>query len=205
GAFHAFFDSSSKDATHAVFETSESLVASDTDSFYDIYERVGNTTSLVSTGPSGCNGPSDGFFDGVSDEGCKLLFDTDEQLVPAATDGQYDVYERSGGSTNLISTGPSGGNGAFPARYTGNSATGSRVWFETSESLVTGDTDTQNDVYERSGSTTTQVSTGGNGPFDSFFDGASADGSHVFFHTAEPLAGGDTDTNRDVFDRTGGT
>ena len=70
---------------------------------------------------------------------------------------------------------------------------------------MTGDTDTQNDVYERSGSTTTQVSTGGNGPFDSFFDGASADGSHVFFHTAEPLAGGDTDTNRDVFDRTGGT
>lgn len=311
GAFNTFFDGSSKDGTHAVFETSESLVASDTDNFFDIYERVGNTTSLVSTGPSGGNGASDAFFDGVSDDGSKIFFDTDERLVPADTDNsidvymrsggtttlvstgptggngafdvtfdgisrdgghvffetdeslvsgdtdgatdiydrsggtttlvtsgtspgipifdgasdfggvvyfdtteslvpadtdsQYDVYQRSGGSTTLISTGPAGGTGALPARYAGNSATGSRVWFETNESLVTGDTDTRQDVYERAGTTTTEVSTGGNGPFDSFFDGASSDGSHVFFHTAEPLAGGDTDTNRDVYDRTGGT
>ena len=311
GAFNAFFDGSSGDGTHAVFETNESLVPSDTDAFYDIYERVGNTTSLVSTGPSGGNGASDAFFDGVSDDGSKILFDTDERLVPADTDnsidvymrsggtttlvstgpaggngafdvtfdgisrdgghvffetdealvagdtdgatdiydrsggttalvtsgtspgiaifdgssdsgdrvyfdtteslapadtdGQYDVYERFSGTANLISTGPGGGNGTFPARYVGNSATGSRVWFETNESLVAGDTDTQNDVYERAGTTTMQVSTGGNGPFDAFFDGASADGSHVFFHTAEPLAGGDSDINRDVYDRTGGT
>ena len=113
GAFDAFFDGGSRDGTHAVFETSESLVASDTDSFYDIYERVGNTTSLVSTGPSGGNGPSDAFFDGVSDDGSKIFFDTDEQLVPADTDNSIDVYMRSGGTTTLISTGSAGGNGAF--------------------------------------------------------------------------------------------
>jgi hypothetical protein len=311
GAVNSFFDGTSLDGTHAFFETSESLVASDTDAVFDIYERVGNTTSEVSTGPAGGNGPSDAFFDGVSDDGARVFFDTDEQLVaadtdnfidvyqrfggtttlvstgaaggngafdvtfdgisrdglhvffetdealvagdidgstdiydrsggtttlvtsgtapgipifdgssdfggrvyfdtddalvPADTDTQFDVYERFSGSTNLISTGPAGGNGAFPARYEGNSATGGSVWFETNEPLVAGDTDAQNDVYERAGGTTTQVSTGGNGAFDAFFDGASSDGSHVFFHTTEPLAGGDLDTRRDVFDRTAGT
>jgi hypothetical protein len=311
GAINAFFDAASQDGTHAIFETSESLVSSDTDAVFDIYERVGNTTSLVSTGSSGGNGPSDAFFDGLSDDGSRVFFDTDEKLVagdtdnfidvyqrsggtttlvstgpsggngafdvtfdgisrdgghvffetdealvagdtdgstdiydrsggtttlvtsgtsPAIpifdgasdfgsrvyfdtdaalvagdTDAQFDVYERSSGTTTLISTGPSGGNGALPARYQGNSSTGSLVWFETAESLVAGDTDAQNDVYERASGTTTQVSTGGNGAFDAFFDGASADGSHVFFHTAEPLVGGDADTKRDVFDRTGGS
>lgn len=311
GAINAFFDGASQDGTHAIFETSESLTASDTDAVFDIYDRVGNTTSQVSIGPTGGNGPSDAFFDGVSGDGSRVFFDTDEKLVsgdtdnfidvymrsggtttlvstgpaggngafdvtfdgiskdgqhvffetaealvpadtngttdiydrsggtttlvtsgtatgipifdgasedgthvfyetsdalvPADTDTQFDVYQRFNGTTTLVSTGPTGGNGAFPARYQGNSQDGSRVWFETAESLVAGDGDTQNDVYEHSGGTTTQVSTGGNGAFDAFFDGASGDGSHVFFHTAEPLAGGDTDTNRDVYDRTGGT
>jgi hypothetical protein len=311
GAVNAFFDGASQDGTHAFFETSESLVSSDTDAVFDIYERVGNTTSLVSTGPAGGNGPSEGFFDGVSDDGSRAFFDTDEKLVAADTDNFIDIYQRSGGTTTLVSTGPAGGNGAFdvtfdgisrdgshvffetdealvagdtdgatdiydrsggtttlvtsgtaagipiydgvssdgthvffdtddalvagdtdaqfdvyerfsgstrlvstgtaggngafPARYQGNSESGARVWFDTGEALVGGDTDAQNDVYERSGGSTTQVSAGGNGAFDAFFDGTSGDGSHVFFHTAEPLAGGDTDTRRDVFDRTGGT
>jgi hypothetical protein len=141
-----------------------------------------------------------------------VFFETDDSLTAGDTDAQTDVYDRSGGTLTLVSTGPSGGNGAFPASYVGNSADGSKVWFETSEAMVAGDTDTGcgasagpcNDVYERSGGTTTQISTGGNGAFDAFFDGASADGSHVFFHTAEPLVAGDTDAKRDVYDHTGG-
>jgi hypothetical protein len=315
---NAFFDGSSVDGTHAFFETSEPLVASDTDSSFDIYERVGNTTTLVSTGPSGGNGPNDAFFDGVSDDGSRVFFDTDEALVPADTDAAIDVYMRSGGTTTLITTGPAGGNGAFDvtfdgmsrdgshvffdtdealvagdanantdiydrsggtttlvttgtgsglpvfggvsddgthaffetddalvagdtdaeidvydrsggtltlvstgpaggngpvsASYVGNSQSGAKVWFETTEALVTGDTDTGcgsppggcNDVYERSGGTTTQVSTPGNGAFDAFFDGASGTGSHVFFHTPEQVLGSDTDAKRDVYDRSGG-
>jgi hypothetical protein len=315
-AVNAFYDGASEDGTHAFFETSESLVTSDTDSSFDIYERVGNTTSLVSIGPSGGNGVDDVFFDGVSNDGSRVFFDTTESLVQADTDSSIDIYMRSGGNTTLISTGatggngafdvtfdgiskdglhvffetdeglagdtngatdiydrsggtttlvtsgtgsgfpvfggasddgshvffetddplvgdtdaevdvydrsggtltrvstgPSGGNGAFSATYQGNSASGARVWFETSEPLVLSDTDTGcgspagpcNDVYERSGGTTTQVSTGANGAFDAFFDGASGSGDHVFFHTAEPLPGGDTDTKRDVYDRSGG-
>ena len=43
----------------------------------------------------------------------RVFFDTEEKLVAADTDAQFDVYERSGGTTTLLSTGPSGGNGSF--------------------------------------------------------------------------------------------
>jgi hypothetical protein len=208
GAFDAIFDGISTDGSHVFFETDEALVPGDTNGNTDIYDRSGATTTLVTSG-TGAGLP---FFAGASDDGSHVFFETDDALVPADTDSQIDVYDRSGGTLTLVSTGPSGGNGAFPATYEGNSASGARVWFETSESLVAGDTDTGcgipttgcNDVYERSGGTTTQVSTGGNGAFDAFWDGASGGGDHVFFHTAEPLTGSDTDTRRDVYDRSGG-
>ena len=263
GPDDAFFDGASSDGTKVFFDTTAALVPADTDSSIDVYMRSGGTTTLISTGPSGGNGAFDVTFDGVSKDGSHVYFETDEALVPGDTNGttdiydrsggtttlvtsgtgsglpvfggssdngshaffetddaltagdtdtQTDVYDRSGGTLTLVSTGPSGGNGAFPASYVGNSADGSKVWFETTESMVPGDTDTGcgasagpcNDVYERSGGTTTQISTGGNGAFDALFDGASSSGNHVFFHTAEPLVAGDTDARRDVYDHSGG-
>ena len=122
GAVNAFFDGSSLDGTHAFFETSESLISSDTDAVFDIYERVGNTTSRVSTGSTGGNGASDAFFDGASDDGSRVFFDTDESLVAGDTDTAIDIYQRSGGTTTLVSTGPAGGNDdAFDVTFDGSS------------------------------------------------------------------------------------
>ena len=39
--------------------------------------------------------------------------------MSADTDTQFDIYERSGGQTTLISTGPAGGNGAFEPSFEG--------------------------------------------------------------------------------------
>ena len=71
-------------------------------------------------------------------------------------------------------SGPRGGNGAFDANFGRRSADGTRVFFETGESLVSGDTDSAYDVYERAGGQTTLMSTGasgGNGAFDAFIAG----------------------------------
>ena len=204
GAVNAFFDGASQDGTHAFFETSESLVASDTDAVFDVYERVGNTTSLVSTGPTGGNGPSDTFFDGVSDDGLRVFFDTDERLVAADTDNFIDVYQRSGGTTTLVSTGPAGGNGAFDVTFDGISRDGQHVFFETDEALVAGDTDGSTDIYDRSAGTTTLV-TSGTAPGIPIYDGASDDGTHVFFETDDALVAGDTDTQFDVYERFSGS
>ena len=105
---------------------------------------------LVSTGPAGGNGAADAEFGGASSDGSRVFFHTNESLVSADTDAQLDVYERSGAQTTLISTGPAGGNGAIAAGFTGASADGAHVFFATSESLVGADTDTRQDVYERS-------------------------------------------------------
>ena len=89
-----------------------------------------------------------------------------------------DLYDRSGGATTLLSTGPGGGNGALPAAYEGTSADGTRVFFSTSEALTAADTDTRRDVYARDGGATELLSTGpagGNGAFDADYMGASLD------------------------------
>jgi hypothetical protein len=208
GAFVANFDGSSSDGSRAFIETAEKLVSGDTDSSYDVYERSGGTTTLVSAGAINGNGANDVFFDGNSADGTKVFFETDEKLASGDNDNQYDIYQRSGGVTTLISTGSGGGSGNFDAFFDGNSADGSRVFFTTAEKLESGDNDDSEDVYQRSGSTTTRISTGpagGNAEVFANFDGASTDGTVVFFETAEALVSGDTDSSTDIYQRSGTT
>ena len=207
GAFPAFSAGVSEDGGRVFFRTVEQLVSTDTDATEDVYERSGGQTTLVSTGVTGGNGAFDASFERASEDGARVLFRTVESLVSADTDAVVDVYERSDGQTTLVSTGPAGGNGAVSAFFKGASADGARVFFDTAERLVSGDTDTFLDLYERSGGQTTLVSTGptgGNGTADALFRGASADGSRVFFVTAERLVSEDTDGASDVYERSGG-
>ena len=92
-------------------------------------------------------------------------------------------------------------------RSEGASNDGSKVFFQTEEKLVAGDTDGLFDVYRRKGGVTTRISAGeinGNGAFNATFAGASSDGSKVFFVTSEPLVPADTDGDQDVYRRKGG-
>jgi hypothetical protein len=207
GAFTPELKGVSDDGTHVFFQTSERLVAADSDSRIDVYERVGGQTTLASTGPNGANGVFDASFAGASADGSRVFFVTKESLTPADFDGATDVYERTGGQTTLVSVGQ-GGNGSLDAFFDGASEDGARVFFHTRDRLVAADTDFQLDVYQRSGGQTSLVSTGttaGNGSSDAFFDGSSADGAQVFFETDESLVAGDTDARFDVYSRAGGT
>ena len=202
GAFGASPNGVSADGARVLFSTAESLVGVDTDTQTDLYERSGGQTTLISIGPDGGNGPFGANFEGVSTDGTGVLFSTGESLVSADTDAQFDLYERSGGQTTLISTGPAGGNGAFDPSFEDVSADGAVVLFSTDETLVSADTDAQVDVYEHSGGQTTLISTGpagGNGAFESSFEGVSADGARVLFRTDESLISADTDTAADVY------
>ncbi len=206
GGFNAFFAGSSADGSKVFFGTAEKLTGSDSDSQTDIYERSGGSTALVSTGATGGNGAFPAFFDGASADGSVVLVRTTEKLEAVDLDSQTDIYQRSGGSTTLVSTGAAGGNGAFPATFGGVSHDGSRVFFETQEALELGDSDASFDVYERSGSATALISTGSAaGASDAFFDGASSSGASVFFSTDAALEPADGDDRFDVYRRTGGT
>jgi hypothetical protein len=211
GAFDAGFRSVSADGTRMLFETSERLVAADTDSAQDLYERAGATTTLVSTSATAGNGAFAASYAGASDDSSRVFFTTREQLTAADTDTSQDVYERAGGTTTLISTGSTGGNGAFTSSFNAASADGSKVFFQTTEKLTAQDTDSTRDIYQRSAGATALISigsSGGNGTFHALFGGISQDGSRVFFQTDEALTPDDADVipdTQDVYERSGGT
>jgi hypothetical protein len=209
GAFPAYVSGFSDDGSRVFVTTAERLVAADTDSNEDIYERTGSTTTLISTGPAGGNGPFSADFFDASKDGSRVFFETDEGLVAGDTDGKRDVYERVGNTTNLVSTGPNGGNGPQEAFFGGITQDGLHVYFMSYEPLVAADNDSsRKDVYERFNGTTSLVSTGsinGNALLEANYAGSTPDGSDVWFTTQEQLEPGDTDSQTDVYERSGGT
>ncbi len=99
---------------------------------------------------------------------------------------------------------------AAPPAFKGASANGEIVYFESEEQLVSGDTDTRRDVYERSfdldfgAYVTRQMSlgpTGGNDAYTAQLEAVSDDGNRVFFSTDEGLVAADTDRREDVYMR----
>jgi hypothetical protein len=170
----------------------------------DVYERSGGTTNWISTGGNGAYNAS---FAAASQDGSRVFFHTRETLAPTDVDnGAQDIYQRSGGVTTQISTGPVGGTGAHSSDLVGISKDGARVFFHTYESLVSADNDGNwLDVYERYSGETTLISTGPastNAAAVAFYDGSTADGTKVFMHTEEKLTSGDTDATEDVYSAT---
>jgi Tol biopolymer transport system component len=200
----AGFRGASADGTRVFFESGENNVggATDADGRNDVYQATGGVITLL----SGNGAATDAFFDGSSADGTRVFFETAENNVGGATDtdGAPDVYQAQSGAITLLS----GNGGALGASFRGASADGTRVFFETADDNVGGpatDTDGANDVYQATGGGITLLS--GNGAAtDAFFDGISADGSRVFFHTAEDNVGGATDADgaNDVYQATGG-
>ncbi len=210
--FDTAYEGSSTDGTRVFMSTDESLNGTDGDSTTDVYERFGSTTTQLSIGPAGGNGnvncTCDALYDGASADGTKVWMDTDEALTADDMDTAYDIYERSGATTTRVSTGPNGGNGALDAFFDAGSPDGTRVYFDTIESLVggpTGDLDPATDIYVRSGGTTTLASIGPNGgnggQFVSWGGINSATGTDLFFTTSESLVTGDIDGFEDVYHR----
>ena len=198
------FSGMSSDAARVVLTTADPLVAADTDSQTDVYERTAGTTNLVSTGPTGGNGAFGAQFGGMSKNGKRIFFDTRETLTSADTDDDTDVYERFAGNTTLVSTGPAS-SGSQDSFFRGVSEDGTRIWFVSYESLVAEDQDSgRKDLYERYAGVTTLVSTGpqnANALLEADFDGATLNGSAVFFHTDAALTAEDTDSVSDVYER----
>ena len=106
-------------------------------------------------------------FVGTSGDGTRVFISTTKRS-PRPTPTPSAISTRcTGGITTHLTVGAINGNGAFPAPYSDASSDGTKVFFHTYEPLVAGDTDAAEDVYERSGGTTTLLSSGninGNGP-----------------------------------------
>jgi Tol biopolymer transport system component len=200
------------------FETKERLSSLDTDNSTDLYLRDlagGGKTTLVSQGESTCGpGCGNGEFEvsrrGISTDGRYAYFVTTERLATADTDEAPDIYARdlASAATFFVSSGECSGcgsGGAVPI-FDGASSSGTRVFFSIEEKLVGADGDSATDVYARDlpGGPTILVS-GGSAEVTASFAANSADGTHVFFTTAEGLDPGDGDGANDVYEWTGGS
>jgi hypothetical protein len=210
----ASFNAVSTNGSRLFFSTAEALTTDDTDTSADVYERSGGVTTLVSIGPDGGNGAFPVTFGGISRDGSRAFFTTGEALTSDDTDtaacigGCVDVYERSSGTTTLISTSSFGGNGGQGNIFSGVNADGSHVFFLTWEALDPADIDTYGDIYQRANGVTTRISTGprgGNGIFTPEYKGVSDDGSHVYMLTRERFVDADADALPDVYVRHGST
>jgi hypothetical protein len=211
----ASFLGASADGNRVFFSTDEQLTSDDTDASFDIYERTLSpaATELVSRSATGCvgtcgNGIKPSIFEGVSADGNRVTFSTDESLALEDGDQLEDVYQRDLGTakTALVST---PGTRQCDAVYRGASSTGGRVFFQTSEQIGLGDHDEEADVYAWSGTSATLVSAGdlscvgpcGQGAQPTTYVGASQDGRRVFLATSEALTGTDTDAATDIYVR----
>src|SRR3954470_20825755 len=86
-----------------------------------------DSLSLVSIGPGGGNANQPALYSGVADSGVRVFFSTDESLAMGDTDASNDAYESTGATASLLSTGPAGGAGAFPANWSTASSSGDRI------------------------------------------------------------------------------
>jgi hypothetical protein len=196
----------SRDGT-VVFSTRESLAPTDTDDAADLYAYGPSGLRHVSDDDGAVDANVDVVFVDVSADGSRIFFTTPERLSPADTDDAYDVYAHvAGGGVALVSGSPLGLDDARPVYFSGESADGRRMWFTTYQRWAATDTDQNMDVYERTtAGGVVHVSrdpTGVESGIDATFAGATADGSRVFFRTAESMAATDLDTARDVYERT---
>ena len=163
---------------------------------------------LITTGPADdASGASNRVFY-VSPDGSRVLFATAERLFADLPRGDY-LYERSGGTTKVISGPPIAGGAPvcdigqpYENEYCSylNKVAGDKIFYTTTGRLVAEDTDSNYDSYVYSGGVNRLV-----GGTNACFSGASSDGTRAFVTTPDPLLPADTDTLNDVYENHDGT
>lgn len=182
----------------------------ETDEAVFIGGRFGTDGPLPRTGTQ-----TDSFFGGSPDLGT-VYFGSPASLLPEANDTsitQQYVYRRSGGVTSLVTRTPSGAgfqNATGTNRRNTVSADGGAITLAApgTDAMVAEDTNTVADVYQDRNGLVTWISdraevadppATAQTPAARMFEGASADGDHVYFSTAERFTADDTDSVADIY------
>ena len=191
------------DGSRIFFETRAQLTNGDHDTSQDVYEWTAGsgTLALVSTSEAGEEGEGEfnAVYAGFAAEGSEVFFETSEPLATEDGDEASDVYERSAGSTTLVTP----GNAEQNATFDGATPDGTTILFSTREPLGGGDSGEKLDVYERSGLVTSLV-TPGSSEFDATYLGAADDASAVYYGTAQKVSSADLDSILDIYEWSGG-
>ena len=194
----AFFTAASDDASRVLIQTPSSMIgAGDSDGgLTDAYLVVDGVPQMASPGTTA----QSAFPNGLSADGTKVFFSTQENIADG--DGATDVFRWDGATVEELSD--QGSGSATGAIYKGNSRDGSKVWFESTEAMD-GDSDTGvNDTFEGTVAATPSILSLTNSAAAVVFNGASANGTHVFMSTTAVLHGADADATVDVYESVNG-
>jgi hypothetical protein len=192
----------------------------------NLYVSHGGATSFIATLEGGDNsdwlGANDNFTAiytaRATPDGRHLAFDSTASLTGYDNAGFDEIflYGADSGQLSCVSCNPTGARPIGPSSLNpaesrhfeylprNLSEDGSRVFFDSRDALVPGDTNGRQDVYEWEGGRVYLISSGTSGEDSTFLD-ASASGDDVFFSTTSQLVGQDTDESMDIYDaRVGG-
>lgn len=137
----------SADGRCVVFSSAEKITSDDTDTAEDLFERCdGEGTDHVSQGPGGGNGTDVPLANGISSDGSRVVFSSDERLTADDTNDLTDVYERSNGRTTRVSPEKTAGD-PYGSNVSAVSLDGTRVLYSRGDSLAASDTDDDLDLY----------------------------------------------------------
>jgi hypothetical protein len=133
---------------------------------------------------------------GVSADGSRVVFESEQQLTPELATG-FDgrsIYERSRGTTTLVSTDTDGSPIRSPqASFAGMSADATTIAYEQG-GIFDGRLDGQRVLLRADGGPAIAIA----GPHNAYFAGISADGGRVYFTTPAAIAD-DHDTSVDLY------
>jgi hypothetical protein len=204
----AGFAGASADGSRIFITTGERLTPNDPDTGGDVYELTASGPVLITTGPADDASSASQRVFYVSPDGSRILFATAERLFSDLPRGDY-LYERSGGTTNVISGPPVSGGAPvcdigqpYENEYCSylNEVAGDKVFHTTTGRLVPEDTDSNYDAYVYSGGANRLVA-----GTNAYFWGASSDGTRAFVTTDDALLPADTDALSDVYENHDGT
>lgn len=181
-----------------ILSTSEALVAGDTDTKVDIYSTTGGTPALLTPSPNAAAAAKPvTFVAAAAADAARVLFKTEEKLVPGDTDATADLYATEAGKITLLTAGVD----AFLIEDVSDDA--EVALFSTASKMLPTDTDAAVDMY-LNGDGGPEHLLKANGAFDQWSGTLSPDGAVAAFDTAEPALPGDGDELIDVYAHTEG-
>jgi hypothetical protein len=228
----------SRDGSYLYFVAKGALAAGASRGQPNLYiDHEGTLTYIATLSPSDSKNwsatPSRGAR--VTSDGTHLAFDSllsltrndNRDVNTGKPDNEIYLYDAATSQLRCASCNPSGAAPIGPSDFNSVAPTqneqpwysfytprnlsedGSRLFFDSADSLVAGDTNHQRDVYEwerggagsctNEGSCVSLISTGTSESYSAFFD-ASASGDNVFFLTAQRLLSQDGDSSFDIYD-----
>ena len=207
----------SGDGRYVAFTSdSTTLVANDTNGVTDVFvrDRSTNTTQRISVTTAGVEVADASYAPTISTDGRYVAFTSDsDDLTTTDSNGMSDIFvrDRTSNTTTLVSVGAAGLQTDFGAWDPSISGNGQWIAFTTDTGLVSGDTNSVDDIYERDivHNVTRRVSVPRTGGIVGGGDVAAvnSDGNVVAFQSdaVDLVSGTDTNNATDVFVRVMGS